>query len=300
MYQRTIIYHNDNDEKLTIRQLLQKWLIPKKWQHFLRIEQNILINGKYKSFNNEVQSEDIVTLNFNFPPRTIEQHYLPGSRKLDIAYEDDDVLIVNKSANIKTHPNLPIETDSLFNDAEAYLQPNHPYMVHRIDMLTSGLVLIAKNPYLVPIFNRELTTKTLKRQYLAVVRLIKPIKHDGQINSPIGFDENDKRKRKVIPNGQSATTDYKILRKNSEYALLKLNLQTGRTHQIRVHLSSKGWPIVNDILYNPEQATGNMLLSANKLQYKIPFSDDFKTVEIEPSEDIKNFLLEHDLSELDK
>ncbi len=290
MYQRTVIYHQENNEKISIRQLLQKWLIPKKWQHFLRIEQKVLVNGTYHTFNSIVQDGDKITLNFDFPPRTVDQDYLPGTRKLDIAYEDDDVIVVNKAANIKTHPNLPTETDSLFNDVQTYLSPNKPFMVHRIDMLTSGLVLISKSPYLVPIFNRELTSKTLKRQYIAVVRLLKPIINDGSIDLPIGPDENDKRKRSISSSGQPALTDYKILRKNSRYALLKLNLHTGRTHQIRVHLVSQGWPIVNDVLYNPEYPTGNMLLCANELSYQVPFSNQFQTVTTDLPSEFNDFI----------
>ena len=97
----------------------------------MRIEQKVLVNGTYHTFNSIVQDGDKITLNFDFPPRTVDQDYLPGTRKLDIAYEDDDVIVVNKAANIKTHPNLPTETDSLFNDVQTYLSPNKPFMVHR-------------------------------------------------------------------------------------------------------------------------------------------------------------------------
>lgn len=289
MYQRIITYQQENQNVLSIRQLLKKWLIPKKWQHFLRIEKNVLLNGIYQPFNTKVKNQDIITLNFDFPPRTVDQVYLPGKRKLNVAYEDSDVLIVNKPANVKTHPNLDTESNTLFNDVQSYLSPNHPYMVHRIDMLTSGLVLISKSPYLVPIFNRELTTKILNRQYLAIVKLNQPMVSDGTIDAPIGIDNTDKRKRAVTPKGLDAVTDYQILDKNSNYAFIKLTLHTGRTHQIRVHLASRGWPIVNDTLYNCEPSTGDMCLCAYKMSYQVPFSDDFKTVQIPPTEYMKSF-----------
>jgi Pseudouridylate synthases, 23S RNA-specific len=212
MYQKIITYHPENNEQLTIRELLKKWLIPKKWQHFLRTQQDILINGKYHSFNTVVQNNDVITLNFNFPPRS-EQHYLPGDHPIDVVYEDDDIIVVNKAAGRKTHPNIMTENDSLMNDVETYLKNGHPYMVHRIDMETSGLVLIAKTPYLVPIFNRQLSDKTLTREYLAVVNLDREIPDAGEINLPIDQDPNDVRKRMVKSSGLNAITKYAVLKK---------------------------------------------------------------------------------------
>lgn len=295
MYQRTIIFHSKNNYEPTIRELLKKWLIPKKWQHFLRIERNVLINGKYHSFNELVHDQDSVTLKFDFHPRTESQNYLPGKRKINISYEDADVLIVNKPAGVKTHPNLSTENDSLFNDVQTYLAPGHPYMVHRIDMLTSGLVLISKTPYLVPIFNRQLTTKILHREYLAIVKLNKPIPNSGKIDKPIGSDPTDIRKQTISNNGLSAQTDFSVISKNDSYALIQLTLHSGRTHQIRIHLASMGWPIVNDVLYNRDSPDGEMMLCAFRLSYQIPFSDEYRTTEIKPDDQMMDFLTNHHL-----
>lgn len=289
MYQKIITYHPENNEQLTIRDLLKKWLIPKKWQHFLRTQQDILINGSYHSFNTIVQNNDVITLNFNFPPRS-EQHYLPGDHPIDVVYEDDDIIVVNKAAGRKTHPNIMTENDSLMNDVETYLENGHPYMVHRIDMETSGLVLIAKTPYLVPIFNRQLSDKTLTREYLAVVNLDQTIPDSGEINLPIDQDPNDVRKRMVKASGLNAITKYEVIEKNSDYALVKLNLLTGRTHQLRVHLAYNHWPIVNDPLYNPHQKVGKLLLFAHKLTFKQPFYNNLKIIEAKPSQNMYNLI----------
>jgi len=289
MYQKIITYKRVNNEELTIRELLKKWLIPKKWQHFFRIQQDVLINGQYHSFNTIVQNGDVITLNFNFPPRT-EQHYLPGNDPIEVVYEDDDIIVVNKSAGKKTHPNLATESDSLMNDVESYLQNGHPYMVHRIDMETSGLVLISKTPYLVPIFNRQLSSKTLHREYLALVNLDSPIDDSGTIDQPIDQDPTDVRKRMVAATGLSATTKYQVVSKNSRFALLKLNLLTGRTHQLRVHLAYNNWPIVNDPLYNPHKKSGILLLFAHKLTFEQPFTGKHKIIQAKIPKNMYNLI----------
>lgn len=289
MYQKIITYHSENNEELTIRELLKKWLIPKKWQHFFRIQEDILINGSYHSFNTIVNDGDVVTLNFNFPPRS-QQHYLPGDHPIDVVYEDDDIIVVNKAAGRKTHPNIMTENDSLMNDVQTYLKKQHPYMVHRIDMETSGLVLIAKTPYLVPIFNRQLSSKTLHREYLALVNLDSPIPDSGEINLPIDQDPNDVRKRMVADTGLNAVTEFEVVQKNNDYALVRLNLLTGRTHQLRVHLAYKGWPIVNDPLYNPHPKIGKLLLFAHKLTFQQPFSNQHKIIKAKLSKDMYNLI----------
>ncbi|CAJ1180914.1 Ribosomal large subunit pseudouridine synthase D [Companilactobacillus paralimentarius] len=289
MYQKKITYHQENNEELSIRELLKKWLIPKKWQHFFRIQQDVLINGQYHSFNTIVQDNDVITLNFNFPPRT-EQHYLPGHDSVDVVYEDDDIIVVNKVAGKKTHPNKADESDSLMNDVETYLKNGHPYMVHRIDMETSGLVLISKTPYLVPIFNRQLSSKTLHREYLALVNLDASINESGTIEQPIGQDPTDVRKRMVTSDGLSATTEYQVVEKNADFALLRLNLLTGRTHQLRVHLAYNHWPIVNDPLYNPHAKTGNLILFAHKLTFSQPFSGKTKIIQANLSKNMYNLI----------
>lgn len=289
MYQKIVTYHRENNEVLTLRELLKKWLIPKKWQHFFRIQQDVLINGHYQPFNTIVNDRDQITLNFNFPPRSA-QTYLPGSDNVDIVYEDNDILIANKPAGKKTHPNLASESDSLMNDVESYLKNGHPYMVHRIDMETSGLVLISKTPYLVPIFNRQLSTKTLHREYLALVNLDRPIQNSGTIDLPIAQDPTDVRKRIVATDGLSAQTDFQVIEKSPKFALLKLNLHTGRTHQLRVHLAFNHWPIVNDPLYNPHPKKGEMALFAHKLTFQQPFSNQNKIIQAKLSENMYNLI----------
>ena len=164
------------------------------------------------------------------------------------------------------------ETDTALNDCATYLGSS-PYIVHRLDMLTGGLLLVAKNPAVVPILNRELTTKTFHREYLAKVIHADKLKKNGTIDLPIGQDPDDQRKRMVNKTGLHAVTHYELLKKYSDNtALVKLTLETGRTHQIRVHLAAIGCPIVGDPLYNPDFAGENLALDAYEISLIKPFS----------------------------
>ena len=183
---------------------------------------------------------------------SMQQTY-PASRRMpDVIYEDDNLLIINKKKGQKTHPNLN-ETDTALNDCATYLGSS-PYIVHRLDMLTGGLLLVAKNPAVVPILNRELTTKTFHREYLAKVIHADKLKKNGTIDLPIGQDPDDQRKRMVNKTGLHAVTHYELLKKYSDNtALVKLTLETGRTHQIRVHMAYIGHPLLGDPKYGTDK-----------------------------------------------
>lgn len=216
---------------------------------------------------------------------SMQQTY-PASRRMpDVIYEDDNLLIINKKKGQKTHPNLN-ETDTALNDCATYLGSS-PYIVHRLDMLTGGLLLVAKNPAVVPILNRELTTKTFHREYLAKVIHADKLKKNGTIDLPIGQDPDDQRKRMARSDGLRAVTHYELLKKyDNNTALVKLTLETGRTHQIRVHLSAIGCPIVGDPLYNPDFAGENLALDAYEISLIKPFSFEKLQVKL-PAEKIE-------------
>lgn len=187
--------------------------------------------------------------------------------------------MINKPAGQKTHPNLN-ETNTALNDCATYLGYS-PYIVHRLDMLTNGLLLVAKNPAVVPILNRQLTNKTLHREYLAWVNKSSKLKQSGTISFPIGHDPNDQRKRMVHPAGQKAITHYEIVKEYENKVLVKLTLETGRTHQIRVHLAALNAPIIGDPLYNSNYHDGEKLqLTAYQLTFMRPFKFESKTVKL--------------------
>ncbi|MGO2722421.1 MAG: RluA family pseudouridine synthase [Lactobacillus sp.] len=253
-----------------VSDLLRQLLIPRKWRHYLRIEQAIKVNGKYRHFNELIVPGEQVTLQLNHVDS--DQQNYPASGKLpQIVYEDANVLVINKPAGQKTHPNL-YEHQTALNDCCTYLGYS-PYVVHRIDMLTSGLLLVAKNPAVVPILNRQLSQKTFSRDYLAIVAKKQLPEKSGWINLPIGRDPQDRRKRMTRPDGAAASTHYQLLKTSGNEAMLAMVLRTGRTHQIRVHLAAIGCPIIGDPLYNPDYRSGQRLkLLATRMSFIKPFS----------------------------
>lgn len=267
--------HSDQ-HPVSLRNLLQQqWLIPKRIVHYLRVRRNVLINDKYHPMNAIVRPHDYIQMRFNGDEfRTGRSNYLPTpNANLDILYEDSNVLVVNKPGGQKMHPNETGETGTLMNDVAGYLQGtgNAAYMVHRLDKQTSGAVIVAKNPLVVPILDKRIAAGQVHRSYLAVVEgnLI----GEGEFNQPIGDDPTDAWRRKV--NGvdpQSALTEYQSVAANSRASLVALQLKTGRTHQLRVHLSSAGHPIIGDPIYNPERAN-HMLLHGREQSLVLPFSN---------------------------
>ena len=262
----------DSLPQMTVKQLLEEQLlIPRKIRHFLRIKKHILINKREVHWNETVNPGDVCQLTFDeedYPPKEI----LWGKPDLvQEIYQDQHLIIVNKPEGMKTHGNQPDEI-ALLNHVSAYVGQTC-YVVHRLDMETSGLVLFAKNPFILPILNRLLEKKDIAREYWALV--------EGQVGSKelvfrdkIGRDRHDRRKRIVDEkNGQYAETHISRLKQfPNKTTLVRCKLKTGRTHQIRVHLSHHKHPILGDPLYNSKSRTSRLMLHAFRLSFTHPLT----------------------------
>ena len=262
----------DSLPEMTVKLFLEEQLlIPRKIRHFLRIKKHILINQEEVHWHQTVKAGDECQLIFDeedYPTKEI----LWGNPKLvEEVYQDQYLIIVNKPEGMKTHGNQPDEI-ALLNHVSAYVGQTC-YVVHRLDMETSGLVLFAKNPFILPILNRLLEKKEISREYWALV--------DGRLGAKdliyrdkIGRNRHDRRKRIVDQkNGQYAETHVTRLKQfQNKTSLVQCRLKTGRTHQIRVHLSHHNHPIAGDPLYNPSSRTSRLMLHAYKLSFIHPLT----------------------------
>jgi 23S rRNA pseudouridine1911/1915/1917 synthase len=198
------------------------------------------------------------------------------SMRVDVIFENEDLLVVNKPAGVKTHPNSPGEVGTMMNFVQAYLtnqEGKDAYMVHRLDGETTGALIVAKAPYVVPMLNEGLKNKSIGRTYVTWVHGSIEGK-SGIINLPIGLDSLDDRKRKVdFEHGLTAETRWTKVHQVYQYTLLRVQLGTGRTHQIRVHFSAIGHPVVGDGLYGGGDGSHRrLMLHAAAVYLLIPFS----------------------------
>ena len=258
--------------QMTVKQFLEEQLlIPRKIRHFLRIKKNIKINQKQVHWNEMMKPGDICQLTFDEEDYPTKEILWGNPDLVQEVYQDQHLIVVNKSEGMKTHGNQPDEI-ALLNHVSAYVGQTC-YVVHRLDMETSGLVLFAKNPFILPILNRLLEKKEIAREYWALV--------EGQIGSKelifrdkIGRDRHDRRKRVVdSKRGQYAETQVSRLKQfPNKTSLVRCKLKTGRTHQIRVHLSHHKHPIVGDPLYNSRSKTSRLMLHAFRLSFTHPLT----------------------------
>lgn len=260
---------------ITIQELLEReWLVPRKVRHFLRTRKNVWVNAQLAPFHSEIRGGDTITLHFEKDDYSHQEIILGNAKKIQVLYEDEQLVIVNKPAGLKTHPNDVKETGTLLNDLAAYLAPKKqkPYVVHRLDQETSGAILFAKNPFILPILSQLVEQKKIYRRYQAVVwgKLTK----DLTITKKMGRDRHNRRKQVIDDrNGKTAVTHVTIAKNLPTQTQIYCVLSTGRTHQIRVHLESLGHPIVGDPLYQSRPAK-RMMLHAIELHLTHPFTQE--------------------------
>lgn len=235
---------------------------------------NITVNGKTEKAKYKVKSGDVIRLE---EPETKTLELRPENIPLDIVYEDDDVIVINKPQGMVVHPAPGHDEHTLVN-ALLYHCPLstingtfRPGIVHRIDKDTSGLLMVAKNDNAHRSLAKQLKDKTNIREYVALVHG-RIAEDEGTINAPIGRSLKDRKKQAVVKDGRNAVTHFEVLKRYRDYTFVKCILETGRTHQIRVHMKYIGHPLVGDPLYGPKKTIkGNgQFLHAGKLGFVHP------------------------------
>lgn len=227
---------------------------------------NVLVNGKVEKASYKVKFNDDVEVTI---PDNKDMDILPEDIPLDIAYEDSDVIVVDKPSGMIVHPSAGIYSGTLVNallyhckDLSGINGVNRPGIVHRIDKETSGLLMIAKNDKAHQSLSEQLKEHSVVRRYVALVHGVIPHTH-GKINAPIGRDVNDRQKMAVTKvNSKEAITNFTVLERFDDMTLIECRLETGRTHQIRVHMSYIGYPVYGDPKYGKkkdDQSHGQLL-----------------------------------------
>ncbi|AIW11561.1 RluA family pseudouridine synthase [Streptococcus pyogenes] len=216
----------------------------------------VLVNGQQKKAKYTVQAGDVIC--FELPKEEVLE-YQAQNIPLDIIYEDDALAIINKPQGMVVHPSVGHPSGTMVNalmyhikDLSSINGVVRPGIVHRIDKDTSGLLMVAKTDAAHQALAEELKAKKSLRKYLAIVHGNLP-NDRGMIEAPIGRSEKDRKKQAVTAKGKEAVTRFTVLERFGDYSLVELQLETGRTHQIRVHMAYIGHPVAGDPLYGPRK-----------------------------------------------
>ena len=244
------------------------------------IEQgNILVNGEKKKTAYKVSNGDIITIEKEEPKEIeLKAQNIP----IDIIYEDDDIIVVNKPKGMVVHPANGNPDGTLVNAIMAICKDSlsgiggeiRPGIVHRLDKDTSGLLIVAKNDRAHVNMSEQIKNHEVKKTYIALVRGVVK-ENEATIDMPIGRSTSDRKKMAVMKTGRNAVTHIKVLKRYNKYTLLQVNIETGRTHQIRVHLSYIGYPIIGDCTYSNgknEFGVVGQCLHAKCLEFKHPIT----------------------------
>ncbi|AYD41006.1 RluA family pseudouridine synthase [Clostridium fermenticellae] len=257
------------------------------------LNKRIKINNKVEKLNYIIEKNDRITVDL---PENEDQDIVPEKMDIDVVYEDMDILVVNKKPNMVVHPTKSYQSGTLANGILYYFRENGEQcivrLVNRLDMNTSGLIIVAKNQFSHMALSRDMHGDNFEKSYLAVVHGNLTEK-SGIIDLPIYRQGEGNIKRIVDERGQRSVTCYEVIESFNHGDLVKLSLKTGRTHQIRVHMSHIGYPIYGDDLYcdmDDTKCIKRQALHAYKLRFPHPRTGKKLNFEIDLPMDIKNLI----------
>ena len=291
-------------ENLEKSERIDKYLSSKLDDNFSRAkiqklidEELILVNDKVVKSSYKVSNGDVILIT----DKEDEMSIKPEKMDIDIIYEDDDVMVINKKSGVVVHPAPGNYSGTLVNGL-MYLSKDlshvngefRPGIVHRIDKDTSGLLIVAKNDKAHRILAEELKEKKIKRKYIALVSGV--INHDvGEIDAPIGRDPSDRKKMCVTSvNSKDAITHFRVLERYKNASLIECILETGRTHQIRVHMKYINHPVINDPVYGKNNhGEFGQLLHAKEITFTHPTTKKVMTFFCNVQEEFNKILEEY-------
>jgi 23S rRNA pseudouridine1911/1915/1917 synthase len=248
---------------------------------------DLFVNGTRVKPSRPLEEGDVVEFEVPQLPRLIAH---PEKIQLDIVYEDADLLVVNKAAGMVTHPAHGTTTGTLVNALLAHVTARlpgeelRPGLIHRLDRDTSGLLVVAKREESLRALHAAMKGRRIEREYLGLVRGVPPHAH-GSIAGPIGRDPRNRLKYAIVAEGKPAVTNYEVHHEFSKHSELLFRLETGRTHQIRVHLAAIGNPILNDPVYGrkePRFELPGQALHAWRLAFQHPRTGESLEFQTDP------------------
>ncbi|MFP4478125.1 MAG: RluA family pseudouridine synthase [Candidatus Izemoplasmatales bacterium] len=256
-------------------------------------EDYILVNGESVKSSYKVKENDLIEI---FETELDSKDITPMNIPLNIVYEDDDLLVVNKPSGMVVHPAPGHYKDTMVNALMYHLESLsdingslRPGIIHRLDKDTSGLLMVAKNNFVHEKLADELQSKDTKREYIALVEGVIKNKR-GKINAPVGRDPNNRLRMTVISGGKHAITHFEVIEVFKDMTLIKCRLETGRTHQIRVHMKYIDHPLVNDELYGRKIDDFGQYLHAKVLGFTHPRTKEWMEFDSELPKEFKAFI----------
>lgn len=283
----------ENDKGLMVKELLRRRFgFSSRLMRRLKVQGGVELNGAFVKLYEKGKAGDRLTVEL---PEERSQ-FEPENMKINVLYEDDDLILINKQPGCVVHPTKGHVNHTIANGLMQYMidteQSFKIRFINRLDMDTSGVLCVGKNSHCQDDFSKQAGKNSVEKKYMAVVRGI--VEDEcGTVDCPIGLEDADHVRRIVKENGYPSVTHYRVLsRYEKGYSLVKLLLETGRTHQIRVHMEHMGHPVVGDVLYGKQEdlLIERQALHARSLSFDHPVKRTRMTVEAPLPEDMIRLL----------